>query len=593
MNGNELIARILQREGVEWLACFPNNPLIEAAAKVGIRPIAFRHERGAVMAADGYSRVSDRQRFGVVAVQSQAGAENALGGIAQAYADNIPVLVLPGGPTTAQIPVRPNYSAVRNYEGITKSAELLLSAKDIPAVMRRAFAALRNGPPGPVVVELTADVAAQEVDDGLLDRYVPPPMARQAPDPAAVSAAVDALVAAERPVLWAGGGVLFSGASEELRTLAERAALPVFTTMQGKSAIDESHPLALGAGGMTTTGPAASWLARADLLLAVGTSLTRTPYGQRVPGGATVIHNTDNPADLAKDENVTIGLPGDAALTLQAIIDELDRRGVTADRTSVEAEIAGARAEWEATWEPALSGATEAEGEPLSYYRVIRALNDTLDRDRSIVTHDAGAPRDCLVPFYAATTPHSYVGWGKTTHLGFGIPLAIGAKLANPDRFCCNVMGDGAFGMSGTDIETAVRSGAAITTILLNNGAMATYPHGSPMDPVTARTEFGVTTMGGDYAAIADGMGATGIRVATAAELEAALEAALAEAIARNAGPRHDGPDRRAEPPTGAGRGPPLPQQPLSGTPDQRLDQPTPPRPSPLVGEPIELLPSG
>ncbi len=544
VNGNELIARILQREGVEWLACFPNNPLIEAAARIGIRPIAFRHERGAVMAADGYSRVSDRRRFGVVAVQSQAGAENALGGIAQAYADNIPLLVLPGGPTTGQMPVRPNYSAVRNYEGIVKSAEVLLKPADIPAAMRRAFAALRNGPPGPVVVELTADVCAQEVPDPdggtALDRYAPPPRAAQAPAADAVGAAVDALLEADRPVLWAGGGVLFGGATDQLRRLAERAALPVFVTMQGKSAIDETHPLCLGAGGMTTTAPARAWLDRADLVLAIGTSLTRTPYGQRLPGGATIVHNSDDPADIGKDEDVHVALPGDAALTLSALLAELDRRVAGGDaaaaarvgmRADVEADIASARADWLAAWEPALSGATEEPGQPLSYYRVIRALNDTLDRDASIVTHDAGAPRDCLVPFYAATTPHSYVGWGKTTHLGFGIPLAIGAKLAHPDRFCCNVMGDGAFGMSGTDIETAARSGVAITTVLLNNGAMATYPIGSPLDPVTARTEYGVTHMGGDYAAIAEGMGAVGIRVSTAEE----LEAALTEARARNA----------------------------------------------------------
>ena len=160
---------------------------------------------------------------------------------------------------------------------------------------------------------------------------------------------------------------------------------------------------------------------------------------------------------------------------------------------------------------------------PLSYYRIIDELNDVLDHDNSIVTHDAGAPRDCLVPFYNATTPHSYVGWGKTTHLGFGIPLMIGAKLAHPDKFCLNVMGDAAFGMSGTDIETAARSGVAITTVLLNNGHMATYPHGSPMDPTTARLEYGVTTMLGDYAKIAEGMGAVGITATTAGEFREAL----------------------------------------------------------------------
>jgi acetolactate synthase I/II/III large subunit len=524
MDGNELIARILQREGVEWIACFPNNPLIEACARIGIRPIAFRHERGAVMAADGYSRVSDRERFGVVAVQSQAGAENALGGIAQAFADNIPILVLPGGPNSSEVAVRPNYSAVRNYEGVVKSVESLRRAADINAAMRRAFSALRNGAPGPVVVELTADVCREEVPDDSIEKYAAPPMALSAPADDDLVAAVDALLAADNPVLWAGGGVLLAGATAELLELAELTATPVFCTMQGKSAFDERHPLALGAGGMTATAPAAQWLQETDCLVAIGSSLTRTPYGQRVPRSATLIQNTNNPDEIGKDENVDIALAGDAKLTLRALIAEAASRlgDGPRDATAITERVATARSEWQQVWEPALS----EDSEPLSYYRIINELNDVLDQDSSIVTHDAGAPRDCLVPFYNATTPHSYVGWGKTTHLGFGIPLAIGAKLAHPDRFCMNVMGDGAFGMSGTDIETAVRSGVAITTVLLNNGNMATYPHGSPMDPTTARLEYGVTTMQGDYAKIAEGMGAVGITVRTVAELRAALERA-------------------------------------------------------------------
>ena len=158
---------------------------------------------------------------------------------------------------------------------------------------------------------------------------------------------------------------------------------------------------------------------------------------------------------------------------------------------------------------------------------MIQALNDTLDLENSIVTHDAGAPRDSIVPFYQATVPHSYVGWGKTTHLGFGIPLMIGAKMAQPGKFCLNLMGDGAFGMSGTDIETAARSGAAITTLLLNNSAMATYS-GPTRGTIgeEARNEYGVSTMHGNYAQIAEGMGAVGIRVTKAAEVAPALEQA-------------------------------------------------------------------
>ena len=184
MDGNELIAKILKREGVEWMACFPSNPLIEAVAKEGIRPIAFRHERGAVMAADGFSRTSDRQRFGVVAVQNQAGAENALGGIAQAAADNIPILFLPGGVPLNWLDVRPNYSIKENYRGLVKHVETIYRPDQVTNVMRRAFAGLRNGKPGPMVVELAADVCATDTPNTLDDYQLAPPLHSTSPPPA-------------------------------------------------------------------------------------------------------------------------------------------------------------------------------------------------------------------------------------------------------------------------------------------------------------------------------------------------------------------------------------------------------------------------
>lgn len=524
MNGNELIAQILKREGVEWLACYPSNPLIEAVAKLGIRPIAFRHERGAVMAADGFSRTSDRQRFGVVAVQNQAGAENALGGIAQANADNIPILVLPGGVPLDRIGVRPNYSASSSYRDVVKRVEAIYQPNQINDVMRRGFAALRNGAGGPVVIELTADVCALDTPDKLAD-YKPPQPMRQVPETAAIEQAARALLAAKRPVLWAGAGVLFAGATDELRQLAELTATPVFTTMPGKSAFDERHPLSLGAGSGATTGQAHEWLQRCDVLLAIGSSLTRSGYAQSIRSDLTLIQNTDNADEIGKDEFVDIGLVGDARLTLQALIEAVSAElgGKARDASAVSAQIAKVRAAWYAQWEPLLT----SDEKPLNTYRVIHEINNTLDHDNSMVTHDAGAPRDSIVPFYTATTPHSYIGWGKTTHLGFGIPLMIGAKLANPDRFCLNLMGDGAFGMSGMDFETSVRAQAPITTVLLNNGGMATYPGGFPV----ARKEFGLSHMYGDYAKIAQAMGGVGLTVTE----PAAMAPALVEAQRRNA----------------------------------------------------------
>ena len=517
MNVMQAVARILKIEGIEWVSCFPSNNLIEAVAEEGIRTVMFRQERGALMAADGYSRMNDRKKFGVTITQGGPGSENSMGGIAQAFSDNIPILYLPGGPTLAQYAVRPNFSASRTYQSVSKSSEIIGQPGQVAAVMRRAFHNLRNGRPGPVIVEIPADVATQEVPEAAMN-YQPPKQLLQSPTGGDVKEAVNLLLNAKKPVIWSGMGVLFSQATEELRELAELTEIPVYCTMPGKSSFDDRHPLALGAGSSATTLPARTWLQESDVLFAVGSSMTRTGYGQPIPDGKVIIHNVGSIEDINKDFSADVGLPGDAKLTLQAMIDEvkgqIGENGRKA-QTQVSGEIAKLKEEWMAQWTPALT----SDEVPIGPYRVIGELERNLDKVNSIVTHDAGAPRDTIMPFYTATVPHSYIGWGKTTHLGYGIPLMIGAKLAAPDKFCLNFMGDGAFGMSGLDIETAVRAGAPITTIVLNNGGMATYPGGYPV----AAELYGTTHMTGDYAKIAEGMGAVGITVTQPAEIAPAL----------------------------------------------------------------------
>ena len=507
MNTMQAIARILKEEGVEWVACFPSNNLIEEVAKVGIRTIMFRQERGALMAADGFSRLNDRKNFGVVITQGGPGSENSMGGLAQAFADNVPMLYLPGGSPVAQMQVRPNFSPARTYQTVSKYSEVILQPNMVASTMRRAFHHLRNGRGGPVVVELPGDVAEMEVAEGALN-YQPPKRHPQRPSSGDIKDAVKALLAARKPMIWSGMGVLLGGATEELREFAELTEIPVYCTMPGKSGFNEKHPLSLGSGSGATTQQARTWLNESDVLFAVGSSLSITGYGQSIPGGKIMIHNTESIEDLNKDFTVDIGVPGDAKLTLQALIEEVKSQLGESGRqgkNGVAAEIASIRQSWMAGWTDLLN----SNATPISTYRVIGELERVLDHDNSVVTHDAGAPRDSIMPFYTATTPHSYIGWGKTTHLGYGIPLMIGAKLAAPDKFCLNFMGDGAFGMSGLDIETAARAGAPITTVVLNNGGMATYPGGYP----TARELFGTTEMTGDYAKIAEGMGAVGITV--------------------------------------------------------------------------------
>ena len=517
----DAVARILKAEGVEWAGCFPSNNLIEAVAEVGINPIMFRQERGAAMAVDGFSRMRNREEFGVLITQGGPGSENTMGGLAQAYADNVPILYLPGGPAVSARSVKPNFSPARTYESVSVSAEVLFQPNQVASVMRRAFHALRNGRPGPVIVEIPADVGEMEVEDSVVSSYAPPKRHRFAPDPAEIKEAVRLLLAAKKPVIWSGMGVLMSGASPELTQLAEIAQIPVYCTMPGKSGFDQRHPLALGSGSSATSLQARTWLQESDVLLGVGTSLTRTGYGQPIPDGKVMIHNTETVADLNKDFNVDVGLVGDTKLTLEMMVEEAKAQ-LGGENRKGSSELADQIAEINDKWMAEWSDALTSDETPITPYRVIGEMINVLDQENSIVTHDAGAPRDIIMPFYPGTVPHSYVGWGKTTHLGYGIPLMTGVKMACPDKFCMNIMGDGAFGMSGLDIETSVRSGAAITTIVLNNGGMATYPGGYP----TARESFGTTYMTGDYAKIAEGLGAVGITVTKPEEIAPALEQA-------------------------------------------------------------------
>ena len=386
----------------------------------------------------------------------------------------------------------------------------------VPDLMRRAFAKLRSGRPGPVLLEIPEDVAEGELQEELFN-YEPPRAVRQQADPADVSRAAAALLAAQRPIIHAGQGILYAEASDELMELAEFLQAPVMTTLPGKSAFPENHPLALGAGGPSTTAAVNKYMDKADLVFGAGCSFVTTFFAVPIPDGKMMVHLTNDEDAIAREYNCDYPLLGDAKLVLRQLLDELNDRESSPRPVNreLQSDIKAVKKSWLARWAPKLtSGDT-----PINPYRVIWDVINSIDRHNTIVTHDSGSPRDQTVPFFEALVPGSYIGWGKTTHLGYGIPLMIGAKLARPDKFCLNFMGDGAFGMSGLDIETSVRAGAPITTVVLNNGGMATYPGGYP----TAAELFGTTHMSGDYAKIAEGLGAVGITVTKPEEIAPAL----------------------------------------------------------------------
>jgi len=510
------IAHALKREGVEILFAYPVNPIIESCAVADIRTIIVRQERVGLHMADAYSRLSSGQKIGVFTMQHGPGAENAFGGVAQAYSESSPILVLPAGYPRRLAHYFPNFNSTLNMQHITKWAEPLTMGKALPEVMRRAFFQLRNGRPGPVLVELPVDVFAEDVPEGW--EHEPAYTARTAPDPVDVEAAAAVLAAAENPVIYAGQGVHYAQAWDELKTLAETWNIPVTTSLEGKSAFDETHPLSLGSGGRAIPRTVRAFLDDADVILGVGCSFSLTGFGVRMPRGKTIIHATLDPLDLNKDVPAQHALIGDAKLALRSLTEAMSghSRATADERKNVGARIADIKETWLAEWLPKLT----SDSTPLNPYRVLWDLQSAVDKDNTIITHDAGSPRDQLSPFWSATTPLSYIGWGKTTQLGYGLGLIMGAKLAQPDKLCINVWGDAAIGFTGMDFETAVRERIPILSILLNNFSMAIE---LPIMQV-ATEKYRSTDISGNYADMAKAFGGYGERVTEPAEIGAALQ---------------------------------------------------------------------
>lgn len=513
---SDAIAEILKREGVEFIVGYPVNPIIEAAARADIRTIIVRQERTGIHMADAFSRINSGDEIGVFVMQHGPGSENAFGGVAQAYGDSVPIIIIPAGYDRKLTNVTPNFSSLLNFQHVAKSVEQVTVSSAIPDAMRRAFSAVRNGRPRPAVIEIPTDVFPEEIESL---SYTPVKVARSAPDPADVSKAAEMLVNAANPVIYAGQGVHYAKAWEELKELAELLEVPVTTSLEGKSAFPESHPLALGSGGRALPKPVHHFIQNADVIFGIGCSFFATGFGIQIPKGKTVIHSTLDPLDLDNTVEVTQPLVGDAKLTLAALIPEV--RALVGDggrgrADGIAAEIASIRDEWITDWRPRL----DDNSAPLSPYRVIRDLHATVDVDNTIITHDAGSPRDQLSPFWTTDVPLSYIGWGKTTQLGYGLGLAMGAKLARPNKLCINVWGDAAIGFTGMDFETAVRENIPILSILFNNFSMAIE---LPIMQV-AREKYGSTDISGNYADMAKAFGGYGERIERPEDIIPAIE---------------------------------------------------------------------
>jgi acetolactate synthase-1/2/3 large subunit len=511
------IAELLDREGAEFIVGFPENRLLNSAALRGIRPIITRTERVAVNIADGFARATDGERLLPCVTQYGPGAESAFGAVAQAFGDRSPILLLPGEHAVDAQDSEPNFRIEHAYKRVTRWSATLNDAVRGPEVFRRAFNALRGVRNGPVLVAIANDVLngdAGDADWGV--RTSLPRLAQAAPQDVAETAR--RLLAASNPVIVAGQGVLYARASTELVALAERTGIPVATTLNGKSAFPEDHPLALGTAARTRPATVDRFFERADLILGIGTSFSRSLYITPMPADAVLGQIVDDRRDLASGYEIEFGCVGDARLVLSQLLEALDG----ADPSSLHAadDLARAREAFLADWMPRLT----SDASPLSPYRVVWELMQVVDRSRTVVTHDAGHPRDQIVPFYETIVPRGYLGWGKSTQLGTGLGLTMGARLARPDWLAVNIMGDSAFGMVGMDLETAVRERIPILTVVMNNGLMGGYGEYMP----DAVDRYGSNQLGGGYAEVGTALGAYSERVADPAELQAGLQRCIA-----------------------------------------------------------------
>jgi acetolactate synthase-1/2/3 large subunit len=513
MKGRTAIAKILKLEEVKFLSGFPQNDIFEAGAQEGIRSIIARTERVGVNIADAYTRVSNCKYNGVCLMQSGPGIENAFSGIAQAYSESIPILVMPGGADRRQ-QRPPSFIASKNYQEITKWADTINFADRIPEMMRRAFTYMRTGRPGPVLLEVPVDILNEEFDDAKF-QYTPVKAVRTAGDPADIRIVAKALIEANSPVIRAGQGVLHAGAWHELRELAELLQIPVFTTNSGKSGFPENHPLALGAGGNTRPQMVMHFLNKADLIFAIGSSCTKEYFTTPIPDGKRIIQSTVDERDINKDYAVEQAIIGDAKLVLLQLIDEVKTQLGPKNKkrnSNVAKEIKAVKVEWLKEWLPKLT----SNEIPINPYRVVWDMMKTLDSRDTIITHDSGSPRNQLLPFWESPLPGSYIGWGKSTPLGASLGFSMGAKLARPEKTAVAFMGNAAFGMVGMDFETALRENIPILVILINNSVLGGYRSDYPL----AASRYHLTSQSGDYAKIAAGLGGYSEKVVHPALLE-------------------------------------------------------------------------
>ena len=467
------LARILKQEGIEWVSTFPVCQVNNALGREGVPLVMMRDDRYAVAVADATSRISGGARIGVCTFQggvNAAGLQVAFAGMAQAFEDGSPVLCItdgiPAGATeNSQFDVTAALKTVSKWYGHLDKPERL------PEFMRRAFTMLRTGRPGPVVIAIP-DSHAQY--DETADPYIPVKGSKFAPDPADVAAAVELLLKAEKPLIYAGEGVIYAGASAELKEFVELANTPVISTLKAKGAFPEDHPLFVGVRGDQVN----QYLDECDLLFAVGSSLSPGRFSHGIPGAVnkTIVHCTIDELHVNKTYPTAQAVIGDAKFALQALTAELSAKTSSNGRPAgnVAAEVKSVRDSAMVKYREAMASTEK----PINPYKVYAGLMEALDPHKSFVTHESGNTRDQLSTVYDTLVPRAFLGWGNVSSLGFSFAATIAAKLSFPEKQCVAVTGEAGLGYMLGQLEVALRQKIGITVVHVSNGGFAGYGPG-------------------------------------------------------------------------------------------------------------------
>jgi acetolactate synthase I/II/III large subunit len=529
--GAEILVEALVYEGADTIFGYPGGAVLHIydelwRARDRITHYLVRHEQGAVHMAEGYARATGR--VGVVLVTSGPGATNAVTGIANAYMDSTPIVVI-----TGQVPkhlIGTDAFQEVDTVGITrpcvKHNYLVRDVRDLAAIVREAFHLARSGRPGPVVIDIPKDVTATRTNYSRLD-HVSFPFSNELKKVSerSLDRAMNAILDSRRPVLYVGGGIATSGADESLRLFAEGLRLPVAPTLMGLGGFQSGHQLCLGMLGMHGTYAANMAVAESDLLIALGVRFDDRVTGKLATFAphAKVIHVDIDPANIGKNVAPSLGIAADVKEALKQFVAAIS----ALDDKRLKKSIEGREEWWEQirNWQlsqPLRFTGSQSQIKPQT---VIRELH-RLTKGEAIVTTDVGQHQMWVAQFYPFMKTRQLITSGGLGTMGFGLPAAVGAQLACPDKLVVAVVGDGGFQMTNQELATAVQYRLPVKILIMNNGYLGMVRQWQEMfyDRTYSEVDISVAP---DFVKLAEAYGAAGFRAERPEDLHDVLSAAI------------------------------------------------------------------